>query len=218
MLLFEELFLLALNDTKGQITMAIEPQLRYGLSGAILAELVLAGKIGQNEKKHLIVLDATPTGNELMDEALGKISENVRERKASFWVNRLADSIKKLQRRVGAKLVDKGILLREEKRYLWVIPYDAYPMVDATAKYWVKQHLRQAVLTHEGANDHAIALLGLVRAIDMLEFVFTKDELKAARKQIDQLTIQDEIGNGVREAIEAIEAAAIAASMAATAG
>jgi len=212
MLLHEELFLLAINDQKGRIYQSVDPQLLYGLSGAILSELVLAGKIGVDEKKHLVSLDSTPTGNALLDEALQIIVDKYRLRKISYWVKNLTEEMKKLKSRVGKSLVEKGILTREEKRFLWVIPYEEYPQVDASAKYSIKQHLRTLVLTQAEGKSHDLALLGLVRASNILEFVFTTDELKIARKKIDQLTISDEIGNGVRETIEAIEAAALAAA------
>jgi len=218
MQLYEELFLLALNDQKGEVSGSVVTRIGFGLSGAILSELVLAGKIGLDEKKHLVVINSDPTSDDLLDEALAKIVESSRQRKTSFWINRLNDSVKKLQRRVGMRLVDQGILKLEEKRYLWVIPYEAFPQVDASAKYWVKQSLRQVVLAGEKAESHTVALLGLVRASEMLEFVFTRDELKTARKKIDQLTIDDEIGIGIRDAIEAIEAAAVAAALASTTG
>jgi hypothetical protein len=67
------------------------------------------------------------------------------------------------------------------------------------------------VFTRSDCSNHKLALLGLVRATYLLEFVFTIDELKAVRKKIDLLTLNDDIGNGVREAIEEIEAAALAA-------
>jgi hypothetical protein len=216
MLLHEELFLLAINEQKGRIYQSVEPQLLYGLSGAILSELVLAGKIGIDDKKHLISLDPNPTGEALLDEALQKINEKQRQRKSSYWVSHLAEGLKKLQSRVGKSLVEKRILTREEKRFLWVIPYEEYPQIDASAKYWIKQNLRTLVLTQAEGKSHEVALLGLVRASNLLEFVFTTDELKIARKKIDQLTIKDEIGNGVRETIDAIEAASLAAATAAS--
>jgi hypothetical protein len=216
MLLHEELFLLALNDLKGRIYQSVEPQILYGLSGAILSELVLAGKIGVDEKKHLVSFDSTPPGNGLLDEALQLIVDKHRPRKISYWVKNLVEEMKKLQSRVGKSLVEKRILTREEKRFLWVIPYEEYPQIDASAKYWIKQKLRTLVLTQAEGKSHDVALLGLVRASKLLEFVFTTDELKIARKKIDRLTIADEIGNGVRETIEAIEAAALAAATSAS--
>jgi hypothetical protein len=213
MFLYEELFLLALNDQKGQINNSIRAQLQYGLSGGMLSDLVLAGKIGLDQNNHLIVLNADSCNNDLLDEALQLISASPKARKANFWVQKVAANLKKLSNRVGEQLVHQGVLTREDKRYLWVMPHSEYPNPDANAKYWVKQWLREAVLTgaHLKKNPHAIALLGLVRASDMLEFVFTKDELRSVNKQIDLMVISDEIGNSVKEAIDAIEAAAVRA-------
>ena len=164
MQLYEELFLLALNDQKGEVSSAVVTILGFGLSGAILSELVLAGKIGLDDEKHMVVLNSELIGDELLDEAFTRIAEASRPRKTSYWINRLSESVKKLQRRVGMGLVEKGVLQLEEKRFLWVIPYEAFPQVDASAKYWVKQSPRQVVLAGEKAEARSIALLGLVRA------------------------------------------------------
>jgi|GEM_PF-3623200 len=71
------------------------------------------------------------------------------------------------------------------------------------------------VLANRSISLPCAALLGLLRACNMLEFVFTRDELKAARQRIDQLAIGDGEADGVRFAIEAIETAVIAAAMSA---
>ena len=213
MYLYEEMFLLALNDQKGQISNSVNTQLHYGLSGAILSDLVLLERINLDDDKHFIILSLNPINDSLLDDALVTISNSAKAHKAGFWVKHMADNLKKLSRRVGDKLVDNNVLTRENKRYFWVMPSVEYPNSEATAKYWVKQWLREAVLIDnpQNKNPHALALLGLVRACDMLEFVFTRDELKTANRQIDQLVMQDEIGKSVQEALDAIEAAAIKA-------
>lgn len=218
MQLYEEIFLLGLNDQKGRISQDVDLEIRFLLSGAILAELALGEYITLDEKKRLVVLRSGPTGEALMDEALEQLAAASKARRPSYWIRRLADGVKRLQRRVGMQLVHRGILRREEKRYLWVIPYEAFPQQDASAKFWLKQRLRAAVLAGGPADPRTVALLGLLRACDLLDLIFTRDEIKVARKTVDTLTQTDEFARGVREAVEEIEAAAAAAASMETMG
>ena len=214
----EELFLLALHEEKGKIHDAVAMAVHYGLGGALLADLALHSMIEIDSKGKVCVLDSVPTGDEILDEAYLKIKESSKLFKVRHWVEEFSDNIRKLQKRLAENLVVKGILKQEEQRYLWVIPYEAYPQVDASAKYWLKNFLREVLLTGIKADEHAIVLLSLIRACGMLQFIVTRDEQKVARRKIELLTHDEEIGKAVRDAIEMIEAAATTAAMMATIG
>ena len=136
--LLEELLLLSIHDDKGTVVSQVAETLRYGLAGAMLADLALAGRISLADGKRVVVVDPAPTGDDLLDEALQVIQTADRSKKISYWINTLSNSPRKLIKRLAEKLVAQGILRDEEKRYLWVIPYAAYPQADASAKYWIK--------------------------------------------------------------------------------
>jgi hypothetical protein len=209
--LYEELFLLSINDAKGELVGASSSYLPYGLAGAILAELALQGKV-QLADNRLAVLDAHPTGDELLDDALAAIAASDKPRKLTHWIN--VASGNKLQKRVVQRLVAQNAIRVEKKRFLWVIPYEAYPEQDASAKYWVKQALRGVVLGGEKPEPHTIALLSLLRACRLLNLIFTKDERKAAGQKIDALASADLFGEAVAETVAAVDNAAAATMMA----
>ena len=114
---------------------------------------------------------------------------------------------KKFLRLLGEGLVQRGILKQEEKRYLWVIPYIVFPQRDASAKYWVKQNLRGVILAGELADAHSVMVLSLVRSANMLDLVFTRDEIKTAKKRIARITRETFLDQEVRETMEEIESA-----------
>jgi golgi phosphoprotein 3 len=212
----EELFLLALNDAKGDIPNSIAIPLQFALGGALLTELFLAGKIQQNEHKKVVLVDETPCTDPLLRETLEQIRlTEGHPHKIAYWIKELNPKPKKFLKRLGEGLVQKGILAQKEKRYLWVIPYVVYPQQDASAKYWVKQHLRGVVLAGEVADFHSVMVLSLVRVGGLLDFVFTRDELKAARKQVDRITKDALLGQAVTEAIQETEDAVAALVIAA---
>ena len=206
--LYEELFLLSINDAKGELVGAAASYLPYGLAAAILAELALLGKV-QADRKRLAVVDATPTGDELLDGALATIAASPKPRKLSHWIGALASG--KLQKRVVQSLATGNVLQIEKKRFLWVIPYEAYPQQDASAKYWVKARLRGTVLGGEQPEPRTVALLSLLKACRLLDLVFTKDERKAAGQRIDALVGGDLLGDALAETLAAVDGAAMAA-------
>jgi hypothetical protein len=203
----EEFFLLSIDDDKGKIIASVSDGLPLGLAGALLADLALHGKISVVEKR-LAVIDTAPTGEALLDDALTRLAAEKKPRKVQYWVEKLSG--KKLVQQVVQRLVEKSVLRIEEKRYLWVIPYHVYPQVDASAKYWIKNHLRDAVLAGGEVTPGIVALLSLLNACRLLDLVFTRDEKKAASSKVKALAAGEIYGEAVAEAIEAIEAAAAA--------
>jgi Golgi phosphoprotein 3 len=212
--LTEELFLIALHQEKGQIPNSISISFRFCLGGALLADLLLAGRVRLEEKDRLALVSAEPTGDDLLDEALVTMSVAQHSRKIFHWVNVFSSRPKKFQERLTDRLVEKGILQKEEKMLLWVIPYAEYPQQDASAKYWIKKRLRAVVLAGEKPSQREAALLSLLCAADLLDHVFTRDELKQARKKVNSLVQDEVIGRGVGEALQALEAATLAAARA----
>ena len=210
LILAEELFIQALDPESGNIPGSIAAQLQYGLSGALLADLALMGKIGLDDKKKLELIDYTSCGDELLDRTLLKIVKSDRLRKMTHWVKLFSSNSKKTYKELGERLVEKGILQKESRKYLWVIPSEAFPEKDASAKYLIKNNLRAVVLTGKKPDPYVLALLSLVRACNMLESVFTKDELKMARKLVDQKIQDVAVGKEVTETIQEIESAALA--------
>ena len=129
--LAEALFLLALDDDEGWIAALTLDTLRYGLAAALLADLALLGKIIVEDQR-VSLLDPTPVGDELLDETLTRIAESNKPRKVKYWIGALG--FRKLPKQVAQRLVARGVLREEDRRYLWVVPYAVSPQQDASAK------------------------------------------------------------------------------------
>ncbi len=168
----EKLFVLAIEDDRGKISTNAQSTLPYGLAGAFLAELALAHKIYLDDNR-LGLVDATPTGDGLSDEILANMGAEEKHRRISHWIDVIGR--KRTVRRVAERLAQHGVIRIEKKHFLWVIPYEVYPGVDASAKFSVKQHLRAVVFAGEQAVPQDIALLSLLKACGFLRFLFTQD-------------------------------------------
>jgi Golgi phosphoprotein 3 len=209
----EKLFVIAIEDERGKISVKAQSTLPYGLAGAFLAELALAHKIYLDDNR-LGLADAVPTGDGLSDEILANIAAEEKHRRISHWVDVIGR--KRTIRRVAERLAERGAIRIEKKRFLWVIPYEVYPRVDASAKFWVKQHLRAVVFAGEQAEPQDIALLSLLKACGLLGFLFTQDERKLASQKVGKLVAGEPFGRAVSALLAEIEAAAAVAAIAAT--
>ncbi len=215
--LMEELLVLALREKgeKGRVKFG-GVDLRYGLAGAALTELSLQNKIEWDKRMQVRLLDKTPGPDPLLNEILAELAKARKPKKLSYWINTLGENGKHYQKQIIANLVTKGFLQVEDDRYLWVIPYQTYTQTNASAKYNVKHHLRAIVLAGEKPDEYATALLSLVLAIDLLDHVFTVDEIRSARKRVETLVQDDVIGAAVAEVLQDIATAATTAALVAT--
>lgn len=209
----ERLFILMIDDEKGAFAASDKPMLPYGLAGAALAELALTNKI-QLKSDRLVLVDPTPVGDAWFDEILADIAAEKKPRKLSRWVEEI--SRKEIVKKVASQLIERNVIRVEKKRYLWIIPYEVYPQIDASAKYWVKQHMRSIVMAGEKAEVRDIALLSLLKACNLLRLVFTRDERKYANKKVDELVNGEVFGKAVAKLLEEMEAAMIAMMVAVT--
>ena len=209
--LTEELLLLSLREKKDGLGFSSETGLPYALAGALLLELYLGGRV-RLEGKKIVLCNPTPTGNALANELLETIAASRKPKKAATWIESFGERGKKMQKAAAGSLVAQGILREEEKRFLWVIPYTGYAAVDTSAKFALKQRLRGLALGGETADQRGLALLSLVRAAGMLDYVFTKDEMRTAKRRVEELVKDEAIGQAVAEAIEAVNTAVMVAA------
>jgi len=205
--LFDELFLLSIDEENGTVVPSVVIPLGYGLSGAMLAELVLLGRVKVKDSQRLVIIDQTPVGDDLLDEVLQQIHEIEQPRKLIYWVKHFSAEPKKMRHRLIERLVGKGVLVQEEMHISWVVPYGDSPAQNASAKYLLKNRLRNMQLANQELELQELALLSLAKACSILKLIFTIDERKWARHRIYELMVKQALNNPVVQYIQEIEAA-----------
>jgi hypothetical protein len=202
--LYEELFLLAVHEEKGTVITNASGRLQYGLSGAILAELAFLEKIRVGEGRKLELVDARKTRDDLLNRALERIEQEGHGRKLPYWVKTLHDRPKKMQSLISERLVQKGVLIEEDSAHTWLIPAPIAPEVKASAKFALKQKLRDVALACLEPDLKEVALLALVRSSGLLDLVFIKDERKLAGQRIYELMISRALNHPLALEVEEI--------------
>jgi hypothetical protein len=215
--LHEQILLLVLRDERGTVE-SKAGMYHIALGGALLSELLLEGRISidPGKKKLVNVVDATPFGESVLDEALAKIVSAKRRRQASAWVSSLA-SIKRLRHRVAEGLCRRGILKDSEETVLLIFRRKAYPTIDSTRERRLIEEMRTAIVDGATSMDARLAILiALAHATGSLRAHFDRSILKRHKLRLDKIAKGDLIGGATREAVQAAQAAAMAAITAAS--
>jgi hypothetical protein len=204
---YERLFLLALDEERGNFPPFVKKTLSHALSGGILAELSLLGKVRCNEKHRLELVDDTLTDDEILNEAIKDIQSSEKPRKLAYWVSQLSQRPKKLRERIGDRLVAKGMLYLEDRHYFWRLPSGEDEVVTAPAKFEMKRPLRTAILSTGEFDRQGMALLNVASAAGLLNLIFTQDELQIAQQCIHEKLVRVAMEDPIMQTIEEIEQA-----------
>lgn len=188
-----------------------------GLAGALLLELESRGQVGIDGRGRLLVPDATPTGDPLLDRALSVFAQRAGKKPKDV----LPKLTRHLRDQVYRRLAERGALARRQGRVLWIFPTTTWPVSDVPA--WERTHaeLTQVLLGQAAPTFRSGALVSLVSGVDAVTKVFpdagglSNRELKARAKAVAE---GDWAGEAVRKAISDAHAAIAAATAATAAG
>ncbi|NVJ46856.1 MAG: GPP34 family phosphoprotein [Cytophagia bacterium] len=203
--LLEEYLLLALDDEKGKFVID-STRLHFGFAGAVLLELALRGKI-QVEGEKLILEDRSYEP----EMSVNKMIDVIREQdsptlKKSIQI--LARKSAEIKNDTLQRLIHKGILKKEEHKLLWIIPYDKYPTSNLTPENKVRKRLDDVISEHSPVDPHDLMLLSLIDATDLTKEAFRdKDDYKAIKKKIQEVTKDMKVSQVINKSIREIQAA-----------
>lgn len=195
----EEIVLLALDDKTGAPLALPVTALAYGLAGAVLADLAVAGKIDTDESK-LVVLDATPTDDPILDPWLALIAADKTAHPVAHWLSVLADRKDEVEQPALDRLISRGILQRQDKKILWVIGLRRYPTIDGHERMEVRTRLGQLILGDDLPDPRDAILISLLRGCHLTDKIFSGPEFAARDQRLATLAKMDLVGREVAEA------------------
>ena len=205
--LHEEIMLLALRDREG--TVASGTNFQYAIGGAVLAELLLEGRVAvetKRKKKYLQLTDSTPFGNTVIDECLRKVTDAEKRAQLQTWVSRFA-SVKKLKHKVAAQLCRQGILRSDEDKVLLIFSRKIYPEINPGPERRIMNRRKKTIFTDtKNVEPRTAVLLSLAKSADVLKVNFDKKELKARKDRIERIIDGEVTGKATKKAIEAMQA------------
>ena len=176
----EELILMLLNDENGYFHQVPGWNLNCAVAGAVLAELSLRNRI-DTDADSLFLVDLTKTGDPILDSFLDEIIAEPDERKARYWIERLAPQSESvidetLQRMVSLKILDAHdgdfwtLSNKARNSEMFLAPEDE------GEGGFVKDRIRSAIFEDRIPDPRDIILICLINTCDVFRFIFQLDE------------------------------------------
>ena len=202
--------LLSLDDKSGKFVDLPPLAMDQALAGAALLELAFQNRI-DTDLTHLTLVNAKPTGEGMLDPLLEKIVEAKDKKDAKYWVGVFSAEGEKLREKTLDRLVQRGIIKREEKRFLWVIPGRRYPMVNNQEEQEVRKRIQSVIADGEVPGPRDVVLISLSSACQLLRSVFSDADLLKYSARIAEVSKMDLIGRAVSKSVAEVQEAVMRA-------
>ncbi len=213
MLTFTEEILLLLGDEEGLFLPIKKHAFECALASAIMMDLAFAYRIDM-DLQGLVVTDPAPTGNPMLDRILMKISARTDITDTSTWIRVLAtEDAATIREQALNSLVNRHILERRRKRFLWMFHSVCYPTVNEKPVHTIKSRI-EAVLSDDIPDPRDIALICLIDACQILPDLIPGWETEDTGSRLDLLRKMDLIGREVTGTISDIQDTIIRAARA----
>jgi golgi phosphoprotein 3 len=194
--LADEIVVLMLRDDTGAIRPECASVASMAIAGGILMELALLGRI-DTDLKTLFIVDPTPVGDDLLDEALHKIAAVPQSRSSAWWIRALGLHGGDLSVRVLGRLVQAGILRAENRQFLWVFSRRAYPQNTGREEREAKARLLSVIFNDDVPESRDTLLLGLADSTGVLDTVLSPEDRRKASNRIAQVIALEEINRSL---------------------
>jgi len=191
----EEIILLLLDDKTGRPIGLPAPAGDYAVASAILMQLSLNGNIDTDPGK-LMITSTKASGDAVLDEALRMIATAPAQRDSRHWIVEIGRKADHFRAMLLDHLVAKGVLKKEEGRFLWVFPDRRYPKaaegeLDVTE---VRARLRAVLLSNEIPEPHDSLMIGLARSTGIIPFILSAAEREKYGRRVDEVADLEELG------------------------
>lgn len=215
-LIAEDVLLMLLDDAGAFVS---KDNRKPALAGAVLAELALTGAVeietegGLWKRTRVVVEDAATVTDPVLLEALEDIAG--RKRSPQDLVNRLGKELPDL---LCARLVERGVLRREESKVLGLLPRTRWPATGSPHEQALRGSVRRTLVDGGDPDERIATVISVLSAADVLHKVVDRGPMskRELKKRAEEIAAGGWATEAVRKAIQAAQAAVMAAVTAAT--
>ncbi|MCY4624720.1 MAG: cytochrome P450 [Chloroflexi bacterium] len=199
----EELVLMLLNEENGYFHQVPGWALNCAIVGAALAELSLQSRI-DTDMDSLFVVNATATGDPILDPILSEIAGDPIKRSAQYWVERLAPHAESTTDMTLDRLVNLNVLDHHDGDF-WTLSRTAWQTElytgsrEGTAVEFVKTRIGKVILADEIPTPRDVIIIALINTCDVFRFILPLDD--AAEERIHLVSRMDLIGRSIAAAV-----------------
>ena len=190
---------LSLRAGDGSLLSLPRYRLDYAISGAVLMDLALEDRI-DTDQASLILLDASPVGDSLLDPTLAEIAAGER-RDARFWVENTMRHAEAIHDEALSRLVSRGVIERRDRRLVGDIRLRSYSMIDDKGGDEVRSRIMGVALSDEIPDPRDVMVVCLADACGIFDRLLFDAERERASARIADIRRLDLIGRVVTQAI-----------------
>ncbi|MCY4037796.1 MAG: GPP34 family phosphoprotein, partial [bacterium] len=121
------------------------------------------------------------------------------------WVGQTAQMASGIREAALDRLVERGILERQDDRFLWVFRSRRYPTVDGEAEREVKLRIMGVLFSNEIPSPRDVVIISLAHACGIFSELLSRRELEQAGARIEQVRKLDLIGQAMSQSIQDFE-------------
>ena len=206
--LTEQMLLLLLDKRSGDLEPVQPWALAYALSGAILMDLSILNRV-DTDLRELVLIDATPTDDAVLDAALADIADVRESRSTRWWLDHFAERSEEIKEASLDALVGRGVLEGREDGFL-VLTGGAPRRHGATpAALTLEREVRFRIMRCLHADDipdpEDVMIICLADACGLFSRILTQPELDGVQSRLALMQRMDQIGRAVTSAIWEVE-------------
>ena len=203
--LTEELILLMLDESSGYLEMVPGWDFSCVMAGAVIADLALEDRI-DTDLQSLYLLDATPTGDGLLDPTLEEISKAEDLSDTQYWIERNTARADEIVSLTLQRLVDKGVLEYESGGF-WTLSRSVsrsgmYPSADGSIRREAKARILNVVLNDDIPDPRDVILVGLMQTCDRFKTLLSEEDYEEKLERIETVAGMDLVGRSVATAVK----------------
>jgi Golgi phosphoprotein 3 (GPP34) len=192
------LLLTALND-KGNVPVGSGALIQVGLTGALLADLAIDGRLAVAEDGTVRAGDTRP-GDELLADACDAVREHLQGRNVRQVIGGLSHHIGGSWNRVVDRLINVGVLGRDRPSLLRPT---RHPVLDTAARQAVLDQIRAAAAGEGPVSSQVAVVLALIGPCRLLERVAPDPGTRGeAKRRIDRVTAETPFAPGVAKIVD----------------
>ena len=199
----DELILMLLNEENGYFHQVPGWNLHCVVVGSVLAELSLLNRI-DTDLESLFLIDATETGNPVLEPALEAIAAEPEQRSTQYWIERLVPIADLVIEHTLNRLVNLNILQHHDGDF-WTLAQatlrgDSGSVASHfSAADFVKNRIASEIFNDEIPTPRDIILVCLINTCDIFRFILPIEAEQEER--IAFICNMDVIGRSLAQAV-----------------
>lgn len=205
MRLTEELVLLMLDEQSGYLEMVPGWDFSCVMAGAVIADLALEFRI-DTDLDSLRLIDATPTGDSMLDPTLKEISESQDTFSTQYWIEKNTTRSEDIVTTTLDRLVEKGILEYETGGF-WSLSRSVsrtktYPASVGTSKEEARTRILDIILNDIIPEPRDVILICLMHTCQGFKLILSEEDYQEKAERIELLASMDLVGQSISKAVK----------------